>query len=849
MRAFVFFLLLMPSLLVAQSQKTIYYQPVADFISIDSLLSIIHTDGSAQLSYDPEIVPKDSLFIKKGKWTVLHILKSISANTTIRYKKVGKNYILVNSESPLLTISGRVLDESTDEHLIGALVRVPGTTQGVITNSYGFYSLDLPPIVDSIEVSYLGYQSKCHKVPGSSRTMVIKLKEEASLLEEVMIRPSEEKSLTAPQFGHLRLDANQLNSIGSTLGEKDLLRQLQLHAGVNPIGESSTGFSVRGGKPGHNLILLDEAVIYSPTHFVGLFSIFNTDALNKIDFYKGGIPARYGGRLSSITNVMMKEGNKQRFSGNGNINALAASLSLEGPLKKNIGSFMVSGRRSYIGDYPTEQEEAQLSFFDVNLKINYDLGSKDKVYLSSYLGKDRFSLSEEVPLFDWGNSTFTARWNHTFNKKLFLNTSFIFSDYNFNLIAEDSSLELDWSARLGNRTLKGDFNYFYDNDTQVNFGLNITFHSISPSYLSLRDPNDPSQNSSGQSSKSNGLENALYGEVDKKINDRWHVLSGIRLSSFHNIGPGAELLFDENFTKIGTVARKRAEFYNTYINVEPRLSLSYRLSDASSLKGSYHRSAQYISQASNSLNSNPLDAWFLSSPNVRPQIADQVSLGYFKKLRNTTFDFSIETYYRKTSNEIDFKDNADLLLNEELEGELRIGKGHSYGVELAISGKVGKLMGNANVTWGRSFIDIPLVNQGLRYPSSYDRPISLSIGPTYAPMSRKRLSLNWILFSGLPFTSPTGRFFYGNTIVPSYSNRNGDRLPLYHRLDISYEIDGKNKKKRRYRGGWSFAIYNAYNRKNANLIGFRAVSGTLRSEAVKFTLLGWVPSIAYRFKF
>lgn len=849
MKRLAIFYLFSPFLLIAQEGKTIHYQKRTDSITVESVLSVLHGENSIQLSYDPTIIPLRNVLLEKGKWSAVDLLKTIQANTNLEFKKVGRNYILIEKEKLSVTLSGYVLDKRTGEHLIGALLRITGTEQGVVTNQYGFFSLEVPKAYGSIEVSYLGFDTHNYLVADEDQHLRIRLEESVSLLEEVVVQGTESESLASPQFGLLELKPETFKAVGGTLGERDVMRHLQQTAGVAMTSESSTGFSVRGGRPNQNLILLDEAVVYNPTHFIGFYSVFNVDALNKVSFYRDGIPSRYGGRLASVTNVMMKEGNSQKFEGLGNINFIAASLSVEGPLKKDKGSFILSGRRSYPDLYFGRVVDAGFFFYDVNLKMNYRIGRRDRLYWSAYFGRDVFSLSSDLFQFRWGNYTSTLRWNHEFNPKLFMNTSFILSSYEYNLETGVFDQDFDWLTELGGLMFKGDLDYFLDNNTRINFGWSSSLNKVQPASLTFNDRNDPSRNESGDLTTSQGLENAMYGEVEKRINNKISLMSGLRISSFHNIGPTDQLVFNNQFENIDTIKRSSGEFYHSYFNIEPRLSTSYFISEQSSVKASYNRMVQYISQASNSLSGSPLDVWFLSSPNVKPQIANQWAMGYFKKVKGSKLEFSIQGFYRTIRNEIDFKDNAQLLLNEELEGELRVGSAKSYGIEVSLSKKLGRLNGNANLTWSRSFLDIPLVNNGEEYPSTYDRPFNLSINPSYAFSKRKRLNVNWVFFNGLPFTSPTGRFSFGNVIVPSFSDRNGDRLPNYHRLDIGYEVDGKNKKNRRIRGSWAFVIYNVYNRKNANLITFKTVEGTNRSEAIKYSIFGFFPSVTYRFKF
>ena len=847
MRYLVVLLALWPCWSSAQ-KKGFHFQAATDSLSVQEVLNLIHRDGSLLISYDPEAIPDRYVLISEGKVSMLDLLKKVTADIDLEYDRIGKNYILRVARKSFYTLSGHVIDSQSGERLIGALIKVSGLVKGVVSNAYGFFSIDVPIEEDEIEVSFLGYESQRFLVPEKDQALTIRMKESVSLLETVVVESKDDEPQDTPQFGHVALKAGQFNAPVGALGERDVMRQLQQVPGVAMASESSSGFSVRGARPNQNLILLDEAVVYNPTHFIGFFSVFNADALNKVDLFKGHIPARFGGRLASVTSVMMKEGNNQRYSVNGNINFLASSLAVEGPLKKDGGSFILSARRSYADLLVLGLEDIQLSFLDLNFKTNVKLGKKDRVFISAYRGEDRFRLPNGIFRFGWGNSTFTTRWNHVFHSKLFLNTSYIFSVYEYSLRASAIDLNLNWESELGSQTLKTDFNYFVNNRTQFNFGVHSTFHRISPAFLSIENAQDSSVNVSTEFNKSFGLENSLYLELEQKVHDRLNLLAGLRFTTFHNIGAGTELILDDSFELIGSIDHRRGAFYNSFWNVEPRISLSQDLGNAAYLKLSYNRAIQYITQASNSLSGTPLDVWFLSSPNVKPQIANQVSSGYFKRLQKD-FEFSAEVFFRHVNNEIDFKDNAELLLNEELERELRIGTAVSYGIELSLSKNAGKLTGNANATFGRSRLNIPNVNRGISYASTYDRPFNFSLSPTYRFDPRRSLTLSWLFFNGLPFTSPTGRFTYGNVVVPSYTQRNADRLPNYHRLDVSFEMANKIKPNKRFRSSWTFSVYNAYNRANANAITFQAVEGSNQAEAVKFTVFGIVPSIGYRFKF
>ncbi len=843
-------LLLFPfTLLARQKAQTVLRQSVTDSVTLDHLLDVIHQSGHIQLSYDPEIIPQVKILIGEGDYAAIDLLTYISAKTSLNYKKVGNNFILAFDANRKVLLSGIVTDLKTSEHLIGASIIIIGASQGVITNQYGYFALEVPISFDSIEFSYIGYETKRLKVPSQDEQVNIKIREKDAILGEVIITPSEDDELNIPRNDHIQLKSSDFNSVGGSLGERDLLRQLHLNSGVALTSESSTGFSVRGGRPNQNLILLDEAILYNPTHLAGIFSVFNVDALNKVDFYKGGIPAKFGGRLSSVTNVAMKEGSDQKFGGSGHFNLLAGSLTLEGPLKKDQGSFILSGRRSYPGVDIGDTQVSPFFFYDLNVKLNYKIGTRDRIYLSSYIGDDNFNTLNERYKFIWGNRTLTARWNHLFNDKLFLNTSLLFSNYDYELSASSSDQKLNLFAQLKSQTLKSDFNYFHNNYTQYNFGFSSTLHSINSAILSFDELENRSGFDFNEPNNSKGLENVLYAELEKRIGSRLGLIAGMRLSTFHNLGPGIQYIYDENFDTVGNIERGSGEVYHTHFNVEPRFSANFQINELHTLNASYNRNVQYVSQASNSLSGTPLDVWFLSSPNVDPQISDLITIGLTKNQVTSRLKFQTDIFYRKTKNEIDFKDHADLLLNNQLEGELRTGKASAYGIEFTLLKNKGKLTGNANLTLSKSFLDIPLVNNGLRYSSTYDRPINLSISSVYELNKRKHFQFNWAFFNGLPFTAPTGRFTFGNLIAPSFSERNGKRLPNYHRLDVAYEIIGKNKKKRRFHGSWSFSVYNVYNRKNANIISFRTVEGSNRSEAVKHTIIGLIPSIAYRFKF
>ncbi|MGB0521977.1 MAG: TonB-dependent receptor [Flammeovirgaceae bacterium] len=834
----------------AQKEGYVHHQTQTDSLSVERILSIL-SKAKVQLSYDPQLIPTSRILLPAGKWKVVALLKKIEQDTDLTYKKIGRNYILTKKEKHTYVISGTVFDQHSGEQLIGATIRIQGTLQGVITNAYGYYALAVPKGRNSLEINYLGYQSITLEIDiTKDLKRDIHLIEKTIQLDELTVEAFQEPDRADPQFGKIVLTPNQFYDSPSLFGESDVLRLLQREAGVQMTSESSAGFSVRGSRPNQNLMLLDEAIVYNPTHVVGFFSIFNADALNKVSFYKGSIPAKYGGRLASVTNIQMKEGNNQRLAGRGSITPMTVNFTLEAPIKKHKSSFMLSGRRTYLDLLVNNLVDGtSLFFYDLNLKANYQLGKKDRLYVSSYFGKDQFRLSQNTFKFSWGNNTFTTRWNHIFNPKLFLNTSFIYSDYGYDLETKFSAFQFNWFTRLRNSTLKADFDYFLDNQTSFNFGFNTAYHTIEPAFLSFINFGNPKENISANLNHTHGIESALYVEVEKDVNTKLKLIGGLRFSAFHNIGPTTQFIFDQEYHLVDSIHRKRGEIFNAFYNLEPRFSSSYQLNSSSFLKFSYNRSVQYVSQAANSLIGSPLDIWFLASPNVEPQKSDQLSLGYFKDLGKSSFALAIEGYYKRVKNEIDFKDNAELLLNEQLDGELRSATARAYGLELGVNKTTGELTGGIQLTLSRSLIQSSELNNGMTYASNYDRPISLSISGKYAVDAFKNFRINWVLFSGLPFSSPTGRFTYGNVVVPTYTNRNQDRLPTYHRLDIGFALRSKKQDKAKIKGSWLFTIYNLYFRRNANFLTFRSVEGTNRVEAVKYTIFGWIPSVSYRFEF
>jgi CarboxypepD_reg-like domain/TonB dependent receptor-like, beta-barrel/TonB-dependent Receptor Plug Domain len=751
-------------------------------------------------------------------------------------------------------ISGNITDQETGEDLLGATVYIKEIKSGTTSNLYGFYSISLKPGIYNISYSYLGYKTQDKKIQlGNNITLNVELETHQQTLEEVEIRGEAlNANITKAEMSVTKIDMKTIKQIPAFMGEVDVIKAIQLLPGVQTAAEGSSGFSVRGGSIDQNLILLDEAVVYNAGHLMGFFSVFNNDAIKDVKLYKGDIPAAYGGRLSSLLDVRMKDGNMKKFTGNGGIGTISSRLTLEGPIVKDKGSFVLSARRTYADIFLAFSSDENLRdnkvyFYDLNAKGNYKIDDNNRIFVSFYYGKDVFKGNDFE--MGWGNETETIRWNHLFSKKLFSNFTLIRSKFDYYLgVPEGEASSFRWEATLRDLSTRADFSYFPNSKNTIKFGAISTFHNFQPG--SAHGLGEDAFFNEITVPKNYALESGIYLSNEQKIGSKWIVKYGLRYSLFNNVGKGTMYNFDENFEKIDSTVYASGDFYNTYSGLEPRLGVNYMINERSSVKASYTRSYQYIHLATNSTAGTPLDVWFPSSPIVKPQIGDQFAVGYFRNFRENTIEASVETYYKTNQNAIDFKDHAELLLNKEVEGELRFGKAWSYGVEFLIKMEYEKLSGWLSYTLSKSQRKIPEINNGNAYLSPYDRPHDISLVLNYQLNKRMAFGLNWVYMTGSPVTFPTGRFEYGNVIAPVYSDRNSFRLEDYHRLDVSLTIKGKEKPNRKWVGEWNFSVYNAYARHNPWVINFQQ-DADMPSEtyAEKTYLFGIVPSITYNFKF
>lgn len=769
------------------------------------------------------------------------------------------------------TISGYIKDASNGEALIGATVYVTETQGGGVTNEYGFYSITLPAATYTLHYSYLGYLPITKSIQLDKNNRIdIELSGEAEQLQEVVIQAElEQANVQNLEMSTNKLDIKTIQRIPAFLGEADVIKSLQLLPGVSTVGEGAAGFNVRGGSVGQNLILLDEAPVYNSSHLLGFFSVFNPDAVKDVKLYKGGIPARYGGRLSSLLDVRMKEGNSKKWEVTGGIGTIFSRIAIEAPIVKDKASFIVAARRSYIDVLarpfaPILQNGGALNFYDVTMKANYNINPKNRVYLSGYFGRDNFKFDRNQG-FSWGNATATLRWNHIFNDRLFSNFTALYSNYDYSLaFGRDDRNSFKWNSLISNYIFKPQFTYFLNSNNELNFGAEVIYYNFEPANARGVSQGEPSDFSL---SRKYNLESSLYLSNSQKISKIFTIDYGIRYSLFNAFGPDKTYTYNDAVPGVrrDTVSSrqyKSGEVIAAYGNFEPRVSFKVQANPTSSIKGSYNRMAQYLHLISNTTASNPLDVWNPSSNNIKPQLADQYTLGFFKDLgKSRTYELSVEGYWKNTQNQIDYIDGADLLINEFLEGDLLSGEGRAYGIETYFQKKAGRLTGWVSYTLARTELKVNGINQGNWYPTRFDQTHNLKVAAFYDISKRWSFSANFVYTSGTPTTFPTSRYISQGLLIPYNGNdsRNNVTLPDYHRLDVSFRLEGKKQKRgkdRKNNDYWVFGVYNLYARQNPFSIYFsqadqRVSPGQpISSEATQLSIIGTVvPSISYNFKF
>jgi len=770
-------------------------------------------------------------------------------------------FLTLQGFAATVTLSGYLKDKSNGEALIGATVYVPTLKTGVITNPYGFYSLSVPQGSYTVNFSFIGFQTQSPEINlNSSKQLNILLEEDTKQIAEVVVT-SEKKNqnVESLQMSMEKVQVKMVKKLPSFMGEVDIIKSITLLPGIQNGGEGSSGLYVRGGGPDENLMILDEAPVYNASHLLGFFSVFNSDAIKDIQVYKGGIPAEYGGKASSVIDIRMKDGNSQQLGMSGGIGNISSRLTVEGPIIKDKWSFIVSGRRTY-ADYigkliGLEQlKDNQLYFYDLNLKTSAQINDKNRIYLSAYTGDDYFKSGTSIYM-RWGNLTSTARWNHLFSNKLFSNTSLIFSRYNYNLgVPSSGADQFDWTSQISDYNFKEDFSWYLNSDNKLTLGFNSIYHHFEPGQVKA---NQGSYFTDLKLTNYNALDNSLYVSNEQTIGAKLSLRYGLRYSYFQQIGKGKVREYQNPASPKSKEVTGIKEYGSGqlippgYHNLEPRLAIKYMLDENSSVKASYNRMAQNLHLISNTNSPTPLDIWLPSNTYVKPLIASQIGLGYFRNLKNNMFETSAEVYYKKMKNVIDYIDGAQLFLKEDLETELLRGSGYAYGLELYAKKQEGRLTGWLSYTLSKSMRKIPGINNGIAYPSSYDRTHNVSLVASYELARRLNFSTTWVFSTGNPTSYPIAKYdIQGNTIY-FYADRNSNRIPDYHRLDVSLTYDFRKNDHRKFKQSLNFSIYNVYARRNAYSVTFRQNEDNPNvSDATRLSIIGsMIPSITYNFNF
>ena len=769
-----------------------------------------------------------------------------------------------------VTINGTVYDNNSNETLIGVSVYFPELKTGTTTNEYGFYSITVPKGNYKIQVSYLGFKSIIENLNLTVNVIKnFKLEEETESLDEIIIESDIEKlNIKTPQMSVNKLTAATIKQIPVVLGESDIIKSIILLPGVTSAGEGASGFNVRGGAADQNLILLDEAIVFNSSHVFGFFSVFNPDVIKDVKLYKGGIPARYGGRLSSVLDIYQKEGNSKEFKLTGGIGLVSSRLLAEGPIEKEKSSFLIGGRASYAHLFlPLFDNDNTAYFYDLNSKVNYRFNEKNNLFLSTYFGKDVFGISDNF-VNKYGNNVLNLRWNHLFTDKLFSNLSLIYSDYFYGLTLDFVGFE--WDSGITNFNLKYDFKHYLNNTFTLNYGINNIYIKFNPGEIIPNRPDSGIQPEKLIDKYAN--EFAAYIDAEHRISDKLTLQYGLRFSNFTRLGQdelnvyanNEAVIYNQQFKKYesatptGTESFSRGDVLASFNNFEPRFSLSYLLSDESSVKLSYNRMAQYLHLLSNTASPTPLDVWAPSGRFIKPQLLDQFAAGYFKSIKGGDYSLETEVFYKDIQNRIDYINGANLIANNEIETVILNGQARAYGLEVLFKKNEGNFKGWLAYTLSRSEqqtpgrnANEPGINQGKWYSTPFDKTHDLSLNASYELSKKWTFNANFLFQTGQPTNYPVGQYEVQGLNVPIFDDdrRNADRLPAYHRFDISATLTPEKNKNRKWQAEWVFGIYNLYGRQNAASINFRQNRETLRNEAIQTSIFGIVPSVTYNFKF
>ena len=777
------------------------------------------------------------------------------------------SFILIQAQETF-TINGVIKDASSNETLYGVNILVSNLNSGVVTNEYGFYSIKLPRGTHTLTITYLGFKSEQITLDiKENSTYNFSLTESSETLDEIIITDDSERlDIRSAEMSVNKLDISTIQKLPVVFGEVDVVKSLLLLPGVSNAGEGSSGFNVRGGAVDQNLILLDEATIYNSSHLFGLFSVFNPDAIKNLKLYKGGIPAKYGGRVSSVLEIFQKDGNSKEFKANGGIGIISSRILAEGPIIKDKSSFLIGGRSSYAHlflKFTDNQNSAY--FYDLNTKLSYRLDNNNTILFSGYFGRDVFNINESFKN-TYGNAVFNLRWNHVLSDNIFTNLSVIYSDYYYGLTLD--FVEFNWNSGIKNFNLKYDFNHYINDDFSLDYGIQNTYFEFNPGEI------EPSSPTSGiinfNLTKKYAFESALYISAKHQLSDKLTTEYGLRFSNFFRLGQTSlnlyandeAVVFNNDFKiyekaePIGTKSLDKSKVEKYFLALEPRASLAYSFNNNQSVKVSYNRMVQNLHLITNTSSPTPLDIWSPSGKYIDPQVLDQFAIGYFQNFNNADYSLEVESFYKDIRNRVNYIDGANLVANNAIEQVILPGKARAYGLELLLRKNKGRFTGWVAYTLSKSEQKTPGrtelengINNGNWYNTAYDKTHDISITSSYELNKKWQLSSNFIYQTGLPTTFPTGQYRFESLVIPVYSPRNSERLPAYHRLDIAATYTPSKNKDRKYQSSWNFGIYNLYARKNAVSLSFRNNEDTGQNEAVRLSLFGIIPSVTYNFKF
>lgn len=786
------------------------------------------------------------------------VLDELFKQTNLSYQLVGKQISIVrggkkggksssSTTSRRVTLKGIVTDAETKQPLPNVNLFIEQLKTGTVTNDEGSYSITITQATYQMRISYIGYKEQYITVNlNKATTYNIALKSDTQLNEVLVTADKKDENVNRTNMGVEKLSISEIRRMPALMGEVDVIKAIQLLPGVHPTAEGSSGYSVRGGSADQNLIILDNATVYNPSHMFGFFSVFNNDVVQNVELYKGDMPMKYGGRLSSLLDVQLKDTYTDKIKGNGGIGLISSRLMLEGSLGKKT-NWMIAGRRSYADLFLKASSDEQIKntviyFYDLNAKLTHRFSATDKLSINLYMGNDKFGTSS-IAQFSYGNRVGSMTWGHIFNENLLFKLSLNATNYHYMLQSELDNASIKWESNITDLMLRWDWEHSLSDFFKLSYGATSTFHLFNPGLVTR--PNYPDY----KLQRNQALEHAVYLSAEHKVTDQLTLRYGVRFSAFQNLGKATTYTYDKDYEVSDSVKYKSGEIYHTYYALSPRVALVYKLTDHSSVKANYARNTQFMQLANNSAAGSPLDLWFPASPNIKPQTVDMVSAGYFHNLNNNAIETSVEVYYKKIHNVIDFADHAQLLLNDKLEGEVRTGTGKAYGIEFMIKKNTGRLTGFINYTLSRSERTIADINHGKSYLSPYDKPHSLNISASYQLSKKWSVSAAWIYATGNPTSYPTGRFEVNGEYFPIYSGRNEFRKDDYHRLDLSATYIPTPKRKRKWTGEWNFSLYNAYGHKNPWIITYDQNTSSGIPTAKMTCLFSLVPSITYNFKF